>query len=36
MDIKIIDRDKHKEYTGVYNDLILKNFTDLKTAVSFL
>lgn len=25
-DIKIIDRDKHKKYCGVYNDVILANF----------
>lgn len=25
-DIKHYDRDKHKEFTGVYNDLILENF----------
>ncbi len=26
MDIKIADREEHKKYTGVYNDIILKNF----------
>lgn len=26
MDLKIADRQLHKKYTGVYNDLILKNF----------
>ncbi len=30
MDIKLADRELHKKYTGVYNDLILKNFEYLK------
>ncbi len=30
MDIKLADREQHKKYTGVYNDLILKNFEILK------
>lgn len=30
MDIKIADREMHKKYTGVYNDVILKNFRFLK------
>ena len=32
MDIKIADREKHKEYTGVYNDVILNNFEFLKNS----
>lgn len=28
-DIKIADREKHKEYTGVYNDMILQNYKTL-------
>ena len=32
MDIKIFDRDKHFEYTGVYNDVILENFKTLKNS----
>jgi pyruvate formate lyase activating enzyme len=28
-DIKIIDREKHKKYTGAYNDLIIDNFRRL-------
>lgn len=32
MDIKIADREKHKEYTGVYNDIILKNYDYLKNS----
>lgn len=32
MDIKIADRDEHKKYTGVYNDVILKNFEYLKSS----
>lgn len=32
MDIKIADREKHKEFTGVYNDVILKNFKFLKNS----
>lgn len=31
MDIKLADRDLHKEYTGVYNDKILENFEYLRT-----
>ncbi len=30
MDIKLFDRQKHFEYTGVYNDVILENFNTLK------
>lgn len=30
LDIKIFDREKHKKYTGVYNDLIKENFLWLK------
>lgn len=30
IDVKHMDREKHKEKTGVYNDLILKNITALK------
>ena len=30
MDIKLADRDRHFEYTGVYNDVILQNFETLK------
>ena len=29
MDIKLIDREKHKRYCGVYNDVILDNFRKL-------
>lgn len=29
MDVKIIDRDAHKKYCGVYNDVILDNFRRL-------
>ena len=29
MDIKIMDREKHKKYCGVYNDTILENFRRL-------
>lgn len=29
-DIKIADREEHKKYTGVYNDIILKNIEYLK------
>ena len=32
MDIKIADREKHREFTGVYNDVILKNFKFLKNS----
>lgn len=32
MDIKLADRDMHKKYTGVYNDIILKNFDYLKNS----
>ena len=32
MDIKIADRELHKKYTGVYNDVILDNFEYLKTS----
>lgn len=32
MDIKIFDRQKHFEYTGVYNDVILENFKTLKNS----
>jgi len=32
MDIKIADRELHKKYTGVYNDIILKNFEYLKNS----
>ena len=32
MDIKIFDRRKHFEYTGVYNDVILENFEILKNS----
>jgi len=28
-DIKVLDRDQHKNYTGVYNDLILENLNKL-------
>ena len=31
MDIKLADREQHKQYTGVYNDVILKNLEHLKT-----
>jgi pyruvate formate lyase activating enzyme len=31
-DIKIMDREKHKRFTGVYNDLILKNMETLSSA----
>lgn len=30
MDIKLADRELHKKYTGVYNDIIIKNFDYLK------
>lgn len=30
MDIKLVDRQKHFEYTGVYNDVILQNLEALK------
>lgn len=30
MDIKLADRELHKKYTGVYNDLILENFEYLR------
>lgn len=30
MDIKLADREEHKKYTGVYNDIILENFHYLK------
>ena len=29
MDIKLVDRDAHKKYTGVYNDIILDNYRRL-------
>ncbi len=29
MDVKIIDREKHKKYCGIYNDVILENFRRL-------
>ena len=29
MDVKIIDREKHKRYCGVYNDVILENLERL-------
>lgn len=32
MDIKIFDRQKHKKYTGVYNDSIIRNFKYLKSS----
>ncbi len=32
MDIKLADREKHKKYTGVYNDIILENFKYLKNS----
>lgn len=32
MDLKIADREMHKKYTGVYNDVILKNFDFLKNS----
>ena len=32
MDIKLVDRELHKKYTGVYNDVILKNFEYLKSS----
>ncbi|MBQ0084330.1 MAG: glycyl-radical enzyme activating protein [Clostridiales bacterium] len=32
MDIKLADRKLHKKYTGVYNDIILKNFEILKNS----
>ena len=32
MDIKIADNDKHKEFTGVENELILNNFNILKNS----
>jgi pyruvate formate lyase activating enzyme len=31
MDVKIIDREDHKKYCGVYNDVILDNFRRLVT-----
>lgn len=30
MDLKLADREMHKKYTGVYNDIILENFRWLK------
>lgn len=30
MDIKLADRNLHKKYTGVYNDIILENFKSLR------
>ena len=30
MDIKLADREEHKKYTGMYNDVILENFRYLK------
>ena len=30
MDIKIADREQHRKYTGVYNDVILQNFEILR------
>lgn len=30
MDLKLADREKHRQYTGVSNDIILKNFAYLK------
>lgn len=30
MDIKLADREEHKKYTGVYNDIILDNFKTLR------
>lgn len=32
MDIKIFDRENHKKYTGVYNDIIKENFLSLKNS----
>lgn len=32
MDLKIVDRELHKKYTGVYNDIILRNFEYLKNS----
>ena len=32
MDIKLVDRKQHKNFTGVYNDLILENFEILKNS----
>ena len=32
MDIKLAERNLHKKYTGVYNDLILENFEYLKSS----
>ena len=32
MDLKIADRELHKKYTGVYNDIILRNFEYLKNS----
>lgn len=32
MDVKIADRERHKRYTGVYNDKILKNLEILKNS----
>lgn len=31
-DIKLVDREQHKKYTGVYNDRILQNIEYLKTS----
>lgn len=31
MDMKVADRGKHMEYTGVYNDMILENLEYLKS-----
>jgi len=33
-DLKVINREKHKEYTGVYNDLILNNLERLSDSFS--
>ena len=30
MDLKLADREQHKKYTGVYNDVILKNLQYLQ------
>lgn len=36
-DIKLLDREKHKRYTGVYNDFILKNYKTLaNSGVKFI
>ena len=32
MDLKIIDREQHKKFTGVYNDRILQNFEYLRNS----